>query len=85
MKKVLSNGPKKVANRGNGSMGSTIGKGGSKNLPKGSDSSKAKVQPATHKARAKAPKKKSTFNQAVYDRMHAKVFGLSKKEDNGQI
>jgi hypothetical protein len=80
MKKVLSNGPKKVANRGQKAMGTKLGPG-AKQTPKGSDSSRAKVQPATRKAPAKATK----FSPVKYERMRKNVFQLEKNEDKGII
>jgi hypothetical protein len=64
--KVLAKGPLKVPNRGNGSMGTTIGKGGKKKKPMGSDASKVKGNT------------KGKFNTKKYGQVRKAVFGLGK-------
>lgn len=56
----------KVANRGSKSMGTTIGKGGKKNKPRGSDASKV------------AGNTKGKFQTRKYGQMRKAVFGLGK-------
>jgi hypothetical protein len=63
--KVLARGPKKVANKGEGSMGTTIGKG-KKVKPRGSDRSKV------------AGNTKGKFGTRKYNAMRKAVFGLGK-------
>ncbi len=65
-KKVLSKGPLKVPNKGSGSMGTTIGKGGKKKKPVGSDASKVKGNT------------KGKFGARKYNQMRKAVFGLGK-------
>ena len=64
--KVLARGPKKVANRGEGSMGTTIGKG-KKVKPRGSDSSKVKGKSAKYGGKK--------FNGRKYEATRRSVFG----------
>ena len=64
--KVLGTGPMKVANRGSKSMGTTLGKGGKKMKPRGSDSSKVKGNT------------KGKFGARKYNQMRKAVFGLGK-------
>ncbi len=64
--KVLSQGPEKIPNKGGKSMGTTLGKGGKKMKPRGSDASKV------------AGNTKGKFQTRKYNSMRKSVFGLGK-------